>query len=87
MESLFIGPNRRDVATPCFEKAVVFQSQGKYDQALVMYQQSLDIWIKDHGPDNSIVASTYNNMASVYNELGKFEDALAFLVFTMLMYT
>ena len=71
------GPNRKDEATSYFSKAKVFESGGRYHEALALYTKSLDILIQEYGPDHSTVATTYSNLASVYEALSKFEDALA----------
>ena len=71
------GPNRKDEATSCFSKAKMFQSRGKYEEALELYTKSLDILIQEYGPDHSSVATTYSNLASVYDAQSKYEDALA----------
>jgi len=46
--------------------AINYQSlQGKFEEALELYKKALGIWIK-HGPDHPFVASSYNNMANVF---------------------
>ena len=39
--------------------------QGKFEEALEAYKKALCIWIK-HGQDHPFVASSYNNMANVF---------------------
>ena len=42
-----------------------------------MYEKSLSISLKKLGDDHPDVATTYNNMASVYDNQGKYDEALA----------
>ena len=42
------------------------RNQGKYDEALAMYEKALSIRLKKLGDDHPDVAMTYNNMAIVY---------------------
>ena len=44
----------------------VYYKQRKYDEALVLYNTSLDIFLKKRGPDHPGVAALYDNMAVVY---------------------
>ena len=57
--------------------AVVYRKQGKYDEALAMYEKDLSIKLKKLGDDHPSVADTYNNMAIVYDNQGKYDEALA----------
>ena len=43
-----------------------YDLQGKYEDALVRYEQALKIVKKTLGPEHPHVASTLNNMAEVY---------------------
>ena len=56
---------------------LVYVNQGKYDEALAMYEKALSIRLKKLGDDHPDVADTYNNMAVVYYNQGKYEEALA----------
>ena len=55
--------------------AGVYFNQGKYKEALTMYEKALSIRLKKLGDDHPNVAETYNNMA-VYFKQGKYEEAL-----------
>ena len=50
----------------------VYYNQGKYDEALAMYEKALSIRLKKLGDDHPDVADTYNNMAVVYKKQGKY---------------
>ena len=52
------------VATTYNNMAIVYNDQGKYDEALAMYEKALSIRLKKLGDDHpEDVATTYNNMA------------------------
>ena len=44
--------------------AIVYDNQGKYEEALAMYEKALSIKLKKLGDDHPDVADTYNNMAN-----------------------
>ena len=53
--------------------------QDKLEEALALYEKSLDIFTKAHGPEHTSVATTCSNMAKVFTSQGKCQEALAFL--------
>jgi tetratricopeptide (TPR) repeat protein len=55
--------------------AMVLEQQGKLEEALELYQKSLDTKIRAVGPDHASVADTKYRMASVHRHLGKHGDA------------
>ena len=44
---------------------------------MALYEKALSITLKKLGDDHPSVATTYNNMANVYDNQGKYEEALA----------
>ena len=48
----------------------VYESQGKYEEALVQYQKALAIDLAVHGQDHPSVADSYNNIGVVYGSQG-----------------
>ena len=58
-----IGDDHPRVADTYNNMAVVYYNQGKYDEALAMYEKALSIKLKKLGDDHPDVADTYNNMA------------------------
>ena len=54
----------------------VKSDQGKYSEALQMYQESLDLRTRCFGTGHVSVADTYNNMGVVYETQGDYEKAL-----------
>jgi len=70
------GHDSLQVAATKGSIASVYDSQRKYDEALVEYQKSLEIKIQVLGHDHLSVAATYNNIAIVYESQGKYDEAL-----------
>ncbi|KAF8467212.1 hypothetical protein BDZ91DRAFT_762700 [Kalaharituber pfeilii] len=56
--------------------AVVYEQQGKYSQALELYQRALAGYEKSLGVDHPSTLRTVNNMAVVYENQGKYSQAL-----------
>jgi tetratricopeptide (TPR) repeat protein len=56
--------------------AGLLQSQGKYEDALPLYQRALAIREKALGPDHPKTATSLNNMAELLRSQAKYEDAL-----------
>ena len=75
----------KDVATSCFQQAVVFQSQGKCAEAL-LHAKSLGIKVGVYGPHHLSVATSCNNMAVLYRRQGKEEKALAMYKMSLNIY-
>ena len=47
-------------------------------QALEFYQKALKIWLQVLGENHPDVATSYNNIGFVYNNLGEYDKALEF---------
>jgi Tfp pilus assembly protein PilF len=56
--------------------ASVFDSQGKYDDALEWYRRALSGQEQALGSDHPSTLTTVHNMASVFDSQGKYDDAL-----------
>ena len=56
--------------------ALVYKSQGKYEEAIKYYFRALEIKEKKQGKDHPSTATTLNNIAVVYDSQGKYEEAL-----------
>ncbi|BAY91616.1 MULTISPECIES: CHAT domain-containing protein [unclassified Tolypothrix] len=52
----------------------IYFSQSKYDQALKLYQQALDIYKQNNYPAG--IAVTQNNIANIYANTGKYAPAI-----------
>ena len=56
--------------------ANLYQSQGKYEEALSHYLRALKILEKQLGEDHLDVAVSLNNLANLYQSQGRFDEAL-----------
>jgi CHAT domain-containing protein/Tfp pilus assembly protein PilF len=63
------------VATSLNGLANLYQVQGKNTEAEALYQRSLAIFKKVHGPDHPDVATSLNNLAALYKTQGKYAEA------------
>ncbi|MFN6154366.1 MAG: tetratricopeptide repeat protein [Dolichospermum sp.] len=55
--------------------AVLYEYQGRYNDAKPLYLQSLDIWKRQLGDDHPAVATSLNNLAGLYEYQGRYNDA------------
>ena len=55
---------------------LVYQQQGKNEEALDQYNRALDIRIRVLGHDHPDVAGLYNNISDVYHHKGKVKEEL-----------
>jgi tetratricopeptide (TPR) repeat protein len=55
--------------------ALLYKSQGKYNEAEPLYLRSLSIYEKQLGEDHPHVATSLNNLALLYRNQGKYEEA------------
>ena len=65
------GPEDLDVAKTHNNMGVVYEAQGKYEEALEAYSKSLHIKIKVVGQDSPHVADTKYNIAGIHKERGE----------------
>ena len=73
---IYGGDNHPDVATSLMNIGNVLQAIGKYEEALVQHQKSLDIKIRVFGNDHPGVAASYNNIGEVYRMKGDLKNPL-----------
>ncbi|WP_290599505.1 tetratricopeptide repeat protein [Anabaena sp. AL93] len=55
--------------------ALLYYSQGRYNDAEPLYLQSLDILKRQLGDDHPHVATSLNNLAALYKAQGRYNDA------------
>ncbi len=55
---------------------IVLQEQGKLEEAMKMYQKSLEMNKKTLGEEHSSVADTYNKMGVLLHNQGKLEKKM-----------
>jgi tetratricopeptide (TPR) repeat protein len=48
---------------------------GRYEEALPLYQQALEISLEQLGERHPDVATSYNNLAGLYTSMGRYEEA------------
>ena len=70
------GQDSLDVAASYNNIGNVYDSQGKYEEALEYYQKDLDITVRLVGQDHPDVANSFNNIGTVYAGKGDLENAL-----------
>ena len=57
--------------------ATTYKSQGKYDEAEVLYKQCLDKSKVVLGEDHPETLITMNNLAALYKSQGRYDEAKA----------
>ena len=65
-------------ATELNEKAIELYKQGKYDEAVTLFEQSLKIRQQVLGAEHPDVASSLNNLALLYKSQGRYTDCLLY---------
>ncbi|WP_019502721.1 tetratricopeptide repeat protein [Pseudanabaena sp. PCC 6802] len=55
--------------------AFLYQSQGNYAEAELLYRRSREIWERQLGADHPRVAQSLNNLAELYKAEGKYAEA------------
>ncbi|WP_445253324.1 tetratricopeptide repeat protein [Nodularia sp. LEGE 04288] len=64
-----------DLATSLNNLALLYESQGRYDQAEPLYLQALELRKRLLGDNHPLVASSLNNLALLYNSQGRYDQA------------
>ena len=60
------------VATSYSYLALVYNRLEEYNQAKHLHEKALMIWKRIFGEDHAHLASSYNNLAEVYYNLGEY---------------
>jgi len=71
----FLGPEHPDVATSLNNLALLYYTQGRYDQAEPLLMRTLAIREKVLRPEHPDVAQSLNNLAVLYHDQGKYDQA------------
>ena len=69
------GPNDSRLATSLNNLALLYQAQGNYTEAELLFKRSLAISEKALGPEHPAVATNLNNLAGLYDAQGKYAQA------------
>jgi ankyrin repeat protein/Tfp pilus assembly protein PilF len=70
------GEEHIDVATIYNNIGTVLADQGKYDEALILYNKTCDIQLKVLGKMHPHVAGDYNNIGASLKAQGKYDESL-----------
>jgi len=70
-----LGTDHPDVAQSLNNLAVLYESQGRYNDAEPLFLQSLEIRKRQLGTDHPDVAQSLNNLAVLYESQGKYLEA------------
>ena len=68
--------NDGETAKQLNQLALVYRSQGKYDEATELYKEALLIDEKTIGKEHPDYATNLNNLANVYHSQGKYDEAI-----------
>lgn len=63
---------------PYNTKANTFYYMGKYEEAIQLYETSIDLFKKINDPDNPHIAMYYNNLGNVYRDQSNYLEAERF---------
>ncbi|WP_016950698.1 tetratricopeptide repeat protein [Anabaena sp. PCC 7108] len=69
------GNENTQLAYSLNQLALLYESQGRYNDAELLYLQSLKISKCQRGADHPLVASSLNNLAGIYESQGRYNDA------------
>jgi len=70
------GAESEEVAALLNAMGMLYDEQGRYEEALEAYGRALAVRRKALGEEHPSTASTLNNMAVVYQRQGRYEEAL-----------
>ena len=70
-----LGPEHPDTATSLNNLALLYDTQGKYEQAEPLYQRALAIREAALGYEHPATATSLYNLAELYRNQGKYEQA------------
>jgi len=69
------GPFHPNTLTSMNNLAVLYESQGKYDDAEPLFMECLEKTKRALGPDHPDTLASMNNLARLYESQGKYDDA------------
>lgn len=71
-----LGEEHLDVAAIFNNQALLYQSMGRYTEALPLYERALKIYNQLSKGENPGIAAIYNNLAFLYEATGRYVEAL-----------
>jgi tetratricopeptide (TPR) repeat protein len=69
-----------DLASSLNNLGLLYNSTGRYESALPLYEQAVEICKSELGDRNPLTATNLNNLGLLYNSMGRHESALPLLV-------
>ena len=73
------GPaNRRHLASAYNLMGEIVFTEGRYDEALKLYERYFDLVLDALGPNHAWTANAYGNTAEVYFKFGRYDEALEY---------
>lgn len=72
---IIVGENHRLYAFGLGELAFIYQKMGRYNEAIELRQEALNIYILKYGKEHPLCASYANNLANLCESIGDFVKA------------
>ena len=60
--------------------AILYRSQGLYEEAELLYLKTLKIWKRVLGEEHLGTLNTMHNLATLYSSQGRYEERLEFTI-------
>jgi tetratricopeptide (TPR) repeat protein len=70
-----LGGEHLDIALSLTHLALLYESQGKYEEAEPLFLSALEMYKRLLGEEHLDVAASLNNLAELYRSQGKYEEA------------
>jgi tetratricopeptide (TPR) repeat protein len=70
------GEESTSHATDLNDLAVIYNDQGRYDEAIEQYEEALRTYEKTLGKEHSYYAINLNNLANIYYAQGRYDEAI-----------
>ena len=71
-----LGPDHPKTFTLRHNLAYAYQTAGRLDEAISLFEQTLDDFTRILGPDNPGTLATRNNLANAYRAAGRLDEAI-----------
>lgn len=75
VRSAVTGPDHQDILTQRINLAQALSMMGRYEEALLQFEQLRPLAIQRYGPEHPKVLAIETNWASILQDLGRFDDA------------
>ena len=71
-----VGSEGKEISELMNNLALVYRAQGRYEEAIELFELALQSDLKSFGEGHPTVARTRNNLALVYDNQGRYEEAI-----------